>query len=107
MFLVARPATRLFTPDDIELLYERLKDVLMLAEGERIAREMHDGLAQQLGHLYLNIGKLQLHPCSEPIQGEQEPGRQRLQPLPAVAPMASSRHKASLPLWLRGIALFL
>jgi len=43
-----------------------LKELTMLEERERIAREMHDGLAQQLGYLYIKIGQLEMGAPSEP-----------------------------------------
>src|SRR3989475_29124 len=43
-----------------------LKELTVLEERERIAREMHDGLAQQLGYLYIKIGQLEMGASSEP-----------------------------------------
>jgi signal transduction histidine kinase len=51
-------------------LYRQLKEMTVLEERERIAREMHDGLAQQLGYLYLEIRRLETNPCISPLQQE-------------------------------------
>lgn len=40
-------------------LHERLRNVAVVEERQRIAREMHDGLAQELGYLNLKIGELE------------------------------------------------
>lgn len=47
-------------------LYEQLKEMTLLEERQRIAREMHDGLGQQLGYLYLKIGELETNLSSQP-----------------------------------------
>jgi signal transduction histidine kinase len=46
-------------------LYEQLKEMSVLEERQRIAREMHDGLAQELGYLHLKIGELADSPLSQ------------------------------------------
>ncbi|MFQ5767576.1 MAG: GAF domain-containing protein [Acidobacteriota bacterium] len=40
-------------------LYAQLREMTMLEERQRIAREMHDGLAQELGYFYLKLGELE------------------------------------------------
>jgi signal transduction histidine kinase len=44
-------------------LYAQLKTMTVMEERQRIAREMHDGLAQELGYLYLKIGELEVNPA--------------------------------------------
>ena len=39
-------------------LYSRLREMAMLEERHRIAREMHDGLAQDLGYVHLKLSEL-------------------------------------------------
>ena len=43
-------------------LYEEVRSLATLEERERIAREMHDGLAQALGLLHLKLRRTQDHP---------------------------------------------
>ncbi|MEE9229637.1 MAG: GAF domain-containing sensor histidine kinase [Acidobacteriota bacterium] len=40
-------------------LYAQLREMTTLEERQRIAREMHDGLAQELGYLHLKLGELE------------------------------------------------
>jgi signal transduction histidine kinase len=47
-------------------LYARLMDMAVIEERQRIAREMHDGLAQELGYLHLKIGELEMGVTSLP-----------------------------------------
>ncbi|MFQ5657501.1 MAG: GAF domain-containing protein [Candidatus Methylomirabilales bacterium] len=84
---VIRRSPRCFGPDEVELLstfadqaavavenaklYEQLKEMTVLEERERIAREMHDGLAQQLGYLHLEIAKLENDISSQPAVREE------------------------------------
>jgi two-component system nitrate/nitrite sensor histidine kinase NarX len=72
---VGMRAARRFTPDDAELLsalaiqaaiaveksalYEEIEGLAAAREREWIAREMHDGLAQTLGALYLQLQQAQ------------------------------------------------
>ncbi len=72
---VAGRSPRRFRPVEIELLtglatqaaiaienarlHEQLRNVAVIEERHRIAREMHDGLAQELGYLNLKIGELE------------------------------------------------
>lgn len=42
-------------------LYGQVREMTIQEERQRIAREMHDGLAQELGYLYLKIEKLEAH----------------------------------------------
>ena len=72
---VGRKESRAFQPEDRELLdglgaqaaiaienarlYEEVKSLATLEERERLAREMHDGLAQALGYLHLKLGILE------------------------------------------------
>lgn len=51
-------------------LYEQLKEMAVIEERERIAREMHDGLAQILGYLHLQIAQLEANPAAIPIREE-------------------------------------
>lgn len=69
---VARDATRPFTDDEVELvsavgsqvgsflenaqLFTRAEALAVLQERERVAREVHDGLAQTLGYLNVQMG---------------------------------------------------
>ncbi|MBI4301124.1 MAG: GAF domain-containing sensor histidine kinase, partial [Chloroflexi bacterium] len=71
VMFVARPRSRLFTSQDVTLLtalsrpiasaienarlYEKVADVAILEERDRIAREIHDGLAQVLGFITLKV----------------------------------------------------
>lgn len=41
----------------------RLKAMSLVEERHRIAREMHDGLAQELGYLHLKMGELESNPA--------------------------------------------
>lgn len=79
---VAGRSPRRFLPLEIELLtrlaaraaaaienarfHERLRDAAIVEERHRIAREMHDGLAQELGYLNLKIGELEAAVSSQP-----------------------------------------
>lgn len=79
---VAGRSRRRFPPLEIELLtglatqaaiaienarlHERLRDVAVIEERQRIAREMHDGLAQELGYLNLKLGELEAGVSSRP-----------------------------------------
>lgn len=81
---VCRRIPKPFEADEVELLstfahqaavamenarlYEQLKEMAVIEERERIAREMHDGLAQQLGYLHLRIAQLEANPATAPIQ---------------------------------------
>jgi two-component system nitrate/nitrite sensor histidine kinase NarX len=72
---VGMRAARRFTPDDVDLLsalavqaaiaveksalYEEIQGLAAAQEREWIAREMHDGLAQTLGTLYLELQQAQ------------------------------------------------
>ncbi len=40
-------------------LHEQLRNMAILEERHRIAREMHDGLAQDLGYLHLKLGQVE------------------------------------------------
>lgn len=44
-------------------LYQHIKEISMLEERQRIAREMHDGLAQQLGYLSLKLAEMEQTPA--------------------------------------------
>lgn len=44
-------------------LYAQLRTLTVVEERQRIAREMHDGLAQELGYLHLKIGELERNPA--------------------------------------------
>jgi nitrate/nitrite-specific signal transduction histidine kinase len=72
---VGRKEARAFQPEDRELLdglaaqaaiaienarlYEEVRSLATLQERERIAREMHDGLAQALGYLHFRLKTLE------------------------------------------------
>jgi nitrate/nitrite-specific signal transduction histidine kinase len=45
-------------------LYEEVRSLATLEERERIAREMHDGLAQALGLLHMKLRRAQMDPAS-------------------------------------------
>ncbi len=49
-------------------LYARVKEMSIEEERRRIAREMHDGLAQELGLLYLKMGELEEHATACPME---------------------------------------
>lgn len=49
-------------------LYARLKTVTVMEERQRIAREMHDGLAQELGYLHIKMGELEANPSLAPLR---------------------------------------
>jgi len=40
----------------------------VMEERQRIAREMHDGLAQELGYLYLKVGEMETNPALSSIR---------------------------------------
>lgn len=42
------------------LMYKKMKDIAMLEERERLAREMHDGLAQVISSIHIKIKVLEL-----------------------------------------------
>ncbi|MBI3014204.1 MAG: HAMP domain-containing protein [Candidatus Tectomicrobia bacterium] len=54
-------------------LYEQMQGLAVLKERERIAREMHDGLAQSLGYLHLKIRSAEnlLGPSPDPKVAEE------------------------------------
>jgi signal transduction histidine kinase len=56
------------TLDETARLYEQIKEMAVMEEREWIAREMHDGLAQQLGYLHLRIAQLEANPATAPTQ---------------------------------------
>lgn len=49
-------------------LYEQLRTMTVVEERQRIAREMHDGLAQELGYLHLKIGELERNPALSSVR---------------------------------------
>ncbi|MFQ5882892.1 MAG: GAF domain-containing protein [Candidatus Methylomirabilales bacterium] len=49
-------------------LYTRLKEMTVVEERHRIAREIHDGIAQELGYLYLKIRELEANPSTSAVQ---------------------------------------
>ncbi len=49
-------------------LYARVKEMSIVDERRRIAREMHDGLAQALGLLYLKMGEVEEHATACPME---------------------------------------
>ncbi len=51
-------------------LYAQVKAMSIEEERQRIAREMHDGLAQQLGYLHLKSAELEAHPSTSSMQEE-------------------------------------
>ncbi|MEK6715964.1 MAG: GAF domain-containing sensor histidine kinase, partial [candidate division NC10 bacterium] len=82
---VGRKEARAFQPEDRELLdglgaqaaiaienarlYEDVRSLATLEERERLAREMHDGLAQALGYLHLKLGVLEERAATEVQNG--------------------------------------
>ncbi|MBI3007290.1 MAG: GAF domain-containing sensor histidine kinase, partial [candidate division NC10 bacterium] len=85
---VAGRSPRRFRPVEVELLtglatqaaiaienarlHERLRDVAVIEERHRIAREMHDGLAQELGYLNLKLGELEAGVSARPVPALRE-----------------------------------
>lgn len=51
-------------------LSTQLKTMSVMEERHRIAREMHDGLAQELGYIYLKLGELEVSPSRNGAQAE-------------------------------------
>jgi signal transduction histidine kinase len=49
-------------------LSARLEAMNVVEERHRIAREMHDGLAQELGYLHLKMGELEANPAVSPVR---------------------------------------
>lgn len=49
-------------------LYARVKEMSIVEERRRIAREMHDGLAQELGLLYLKMEEVEAHATACPME---------------------------------------
>jgi two-component system nitrate/nitrite sensor histidine kinase NarX len=74
------------TPEDVELLDAlgsqvavaienarldaQLEALTVVQERHRIAREMHDGLSQQLGYLHLKVGELEEDPAIAPRRAD-------------------------------------
>lgn len=65
-------------------LYARLREMSTLEERQRIAREMHDGLAQELGYLRIKISELEQDVGTEPP----EANRRQLAHMKAVVDKA-------------------
>lgn len=55
-------------------LYARVKEMSIADERRRIAREMHDGLAQALGLLYLKMGEVEEHATACPMECPNQDG---------------------------------
>jgi signal transduction histidine kinase len=75
--LLTRLATRAAVAIENARLHERLRDVAVIEERHRIAREMHDGLAQALGYLDLKIGELEAAVSLPPATLRTELGRMK------------------------------
>jgi signal transduction histidine kinase len=85
---VAGRSPRRFRPVEVELLtglatqaaiaienarlHEQLRNVAVIEERQRIAREMHDGLAQELGYLNLKLGELEAGVSARPVPALRE-----------------------------------
>jgi len=65
-------------------LYAQLREMSTLEERQRIAREMHDGLAQELGYLHIKISELEQDVGTEPP----EANRRQLAHMKAVVDKA-------------------